>query len=108
MNDEGEVLALKLHRLGRTSFRAVKSKRDYLQHRTSFRSVLQLPPHTSQLDPCINKLCVQARAADAMHCAMTGTISHQHDRSNLLHLQRLLTHTCTCISASCTLEPVLS
>ncbi len=37
MNDEGEVLALKLHRLGRTSFRAVKSKRDYLQHRTSFR-----------------------------------------------------------------------
>ncbi|DBA87222.1 hypothetical protein WJX77_011007 [Trebouxia sp. C0004] len=36
MNDEGEVLALKLHRLGRTSFRAVKSKRDYLQHRTSF------------------------------------------------------------------------
>lgn len=39
MNDEGEVLALKLHRLGRTSFRAVKSKRDYLQHRTSFRYV---------------------------------------------------------------------
>ena len=37
MNDEGEILALKLHRLGRTSFRAVKSKRDYLQHRTSFR-----------------------------------------------------------------------
>lgn len=36
MNEEGEVLALKLHRLGRTSFRAVKSKRDYLQHRTSF------------------------------------------------------------------------
>lgn len=29
-NDEGEVFALKLHRLGRTSFRAVKSKRDYL------------------------------------------------------------------------------
>ncbi|KAG1665804.1 hypothetical protein FOA52_015297 [Chlamydomonas sp. UWO 241] len=30
MNDEGEMFALKLHRLGRTSFRAVKSKRDYL------------------------------------------------------------------------------
>ena len=29
-NDEGEVMALKLHRLGRTSFRDVKSKRDYL------------------------------------------------------------------------------
>ena len=29
--DEGETLVLKLHRLGRTSFRAVKSKRDYLQ-----------------------------------------------------------------------------
>ena len=28
---EGETLALKLHRLGRTSFRAVKSKRDYLR-----------------------------------------------------------------------------
>ena len=31
------MLALKLHRLGRTSFRAVKQKRDYLRHRTSFR-----------------------------------------------------------------------
>jgi len=30
----GEVLALKLHRLGRISFRAIKEKRDYLQHRT--------------------------------------------------------------------------
>jgi len=30
------VLAMKLHRLGRTSFRAVKSKRDYLRHRRSF------------------------------------------------------------------------
>jgi RIO kinase 2 len=30
------VLARKLHRLGRTSFRAVKSKRDYLRHRRSF------------------------------------------------------------------------
>ena len=40
LNDEGEVMALKVHRLGRTSFRAVKSKRDYLQHRTSFRWAL--------------------------------------------------------------------
>lgn len=30
------MLAMKLHRLGRTSFRAVKSKRDYLRHRSSF------------------------------------------------------------------------
>lgn len=29
----GEVLALKLHRLGRISFRNIKEKRDYLQHR---------------------------------------------------------------------------
>ena len=29
------MLALKLHRLGRTSFRAVKSKRDYLRDRSS-------------------------------------------------------------------------
>jgi RIO kinase 2 len=36
MNDEGEVFALKLHRLGRTSFRAVKSKRDYLGRRSHF------------------------------------------------------------------------
>jgi RIO kinase 2 len=36
MNDEGEVFALKLHRLGRTSFRAVKSKRDYLGKRSHF------------------------------------------------------------------------
>ncbi|CAD6235523.1 unnamed protein product [Miscanthus lutarioriparius] len=34
--EDGTVLAMKLHRLGRTSFRAVKSKRDYLRHRTSF------------------------------------------------------------------------
>ncbi|CAI7925296.1 unnamed protein product, partial [Closterium sp. NIES-53] len=30
---EGEVLVMKLHRLGRTSFRNVKAKRDYLRHR---------------------------------------------------------------------------
>lgn len=34
-SEDGEVLALKLHRLGRTSFRAVKSKRDYLRDRSS-------------------------------------------------------------------------
>jgi hypothetical protein len=34
--EDGTVLARKLHRLGRTSFRAVKSKRDYLRHRRSF------------------------------------------------------------------------
>lgn len=33
---EGETMALKLLRLGRTSFRAVKSKRDYLKHRNSY------------------------------------------------------------------------
>ena len=30
-SDDGTVMALKLHRLGRTSFRDVKSKRDYLR-----------------------------------------------------------------------------
>lgn len=35
-NDDGEVFALKMHRLGRTSFRAVKSKRDYLGKRQNF------------------------------------------------------------------------
>lgn len=30
---DGEVVALKLHRLGRISFRAIKEKRDYLRHR---------------------------------------------------------------------------
>ena len=51
MNEDGEVLALKLHRLGRTSFRAVKNKRDYLRSRTSFSwlylsrlSALKVPP----------------------------------------------------------------
>ncbi|XP_042061318.1 serine/threonine-protein kinase rio2-like [Salvia splendens] len=34
--EDGMVLAMKLHRLGRVSFRAVKSKRDYLRHRRSF------------------------------------------------------------------------
>eukprot|EP00177_Eucheuma_denticulatum_P007077 GFKZ01012871.1.p1 GENE.GFKZ01012871.1~~GFKZ01012871.1.p1 ORF type:complete len:465 (+),score=83.16 GFKZ01012871.1:773-2167(+) len=32
---EDDRMAIKLHRLGRTSFRAVKSKRDYLVHRKS-------------------------------------------------------------------------
>ena len=30
------TLEMKLHRLGRTSFRAVKSKRDYLRHRNNY------------------------------------------------------------------------
>ncbi|KAJ6312990.1 hypothetical protein OIU77_014503 [Salix suchowensis] len=34
--EDGTVLAMKLHRLGRVSFRAVKSKRDYLRHHSSF------------------------------------------------------------------------
>ncbi|XP_069481552.1 serine/threonine-protein kinase RIO2 [Ambystoma mexicanum] len=34
-NDEEEQLALKLHRLGRTSFRNLKNKRDYHKHRRS-------------------------------------------------------------------------
>ncbi|KAL4439723.1 hypothetical protein ABPG75_002724 [Micractinium tetrahymenae] len=34
--EDGEVMALKLHRLGRTSFRAVKSKRDYLRKGSHF------------------------------------------------------------------------
>lgn len=33
--EDGEVLVLKLHRLGRTSFRAVKRHRDYLRGRNS-------------------------------------------------------------------------
>lgn len=31
---DGQLVALKLHRLGRISFRAIKEKRDYLKHRT--------------------------------------------------------------------------
>lgn len=34
--EDGTILAMKLHRLGRVSFRAVKSKRDYLKHRSSY------------------------------------------------------------------------
>lgn len=34
--EDGKILAMKLHRLGRVSFRAVKSKRDYLKHRSSY------------------------------------------------------------------------
>ncbi|KAM7489310.1 hypothetical protein LguiB_026794 [Lonicera macranthoides] len=34
--EDGTILAIKLHRLGRISFRAVKSKRDYLKHRSSY------------------------------------------------------------------------
>ncbi|KAK8962162.1 hypothetical protein KSP40_PGU007664 [Platanthera guangdongensis] len=34
--EDGNIMAMKLHRLGRVSFRAVKSKRDYLRHRRSY------------------------------------------------------------------------
>ncbi|KAJ4958938.1 hypothetical protein NE237_026049 [Protea cynaroides] len=34
--EDGTILAMKLHRLGRISFRAVKTKRDYLMHRSSY------------------------------------------------------------------------
>ncbi|KAI3910077.1 hypothetical protein MKW92_005617, partial [Papaver armeniacum] len=36
LQKDGTILAMKLHRLGRVSFRAVKAKRDYLQHRSSY------------------------------------------------------------------------
>ena len=36
MDENDETLIMKVHRLGRTSFRAVKSKRDYLHKRSSF------------------------------------------------------------------------
>ena len=36
IDGEGRQMALKLHRLGRTSFRDVKSKRDYLGKRTQY------------------------------------------------------------------------
>ncbi|GBG24857.1 Serine/threonine-protein kinase rio2 [Hondaea fermentalgiana] len=35
LNEDHEEFCLKLHRLGRTSFRAIKNKRDYHQHRGS-------------------------------------------------------------------------
>ncbi|KAJ8493496.1 hypothetical protein OPV22_015217 [Ensete ventricosum] len=34
--EDGTIMVMKLHRLGRVSFRAVKSKRDYLKHRSSY------------------------------------------------------------------------
>lgn len=42
LTEDNETLCLKLHRLGRTSFRDVKSKRDYLGHRRSYGSWLYL------------------------------------------------------------------
>eukprot|EP00741_Cyanophora_paradoxa_P021501 tig00021357_g20757.t1 len=35
VNEANKMLALKLHRLGRTSFRTIKTNRDYLKHRSS-------------------------------------------------------------------------
>jgi RIO kinase 2 len=32
-NDDDDQVVMKLHRLGRTSFRQLKNKRDYLKHR---------------------------------------------------------------------------
>ena len=41
-DEEGNLLALKLHRLGRTSFRNVKQKRDYLRSLTASYNWLHL------------------------------------------------------------------
>lgn len=35
-DEEGNVRIMKIHRLGRISFRAVKNKRDYLRHRRNY------------------------------------------------------------------------
>ena len=61
LSPEGDRLALKLHRLGRTSFRAVQAKRDYLRHRTSFRP-----------DP-IEYMAQSMPGADLPVCALQGT-----------------------------------
>lgn len=62
VNEEGVTMALKLHRLGRTSFRAVKNKRDYLKPK-------QVPPRqqrASHLGPCRPRriFAVLAKAQD--------------------------------------------
>ena len=36
VDETGRLMVVKFHRLGRTSFRAVKSKRDYLRHRRNY------------------------------------------------------------------------
>ncbi|QDZ18789.1 serine/threonine-protein kinase Rio2 [Chloropicon primus] len=36
VDEEGNLCVCKFHRLGRTSFRAVKTKRDYLKHRSNY------------------------------------------------------------------------
>jgi RIO kinase 2 len=41
-DEEGNLLALKLHRLGRTSFRNVRTKRDYLRSTTASYNWLHL------------------------------------------------------------------
>lgn len=41
-DEEGNLLALKLHRLGRTSFRNVRTKRDYLRSATASYNWLHL------------------------------------------------------------------
>lgn len=42
-NSEGKQVVLKLHRLGRTSFRAVKKKRDYFQLNSKGKNAKHLP-----------------------------------------------------------------
>ena len=36
VNDKGDEMAFKFHRLGRTSFRSIKRNRDYHQHRKRY------------------------------------------------------------------------
>jgi RIO kinase 2 len=81
-NDEQEDLILKLHRLGRISFRQIKNKRDYMQHRKhaswlymarlsalkefAYMKVRRLPPSTTPSTPSLCSRSIPLRIVGAL------------------------------------------
>ncbi|OMO80662.1 RIO kinase [Corchorus olitorius] len=84
-SEDGTVMAMKLHRLGRTSFRAVKSKCDYLRHRSSYNWLYlsrlaalkeyafmkALEEHGFPVPHAVdcNRHCVLCRSSKVIHCS---------------------------------------
>jgi RIO-like serine/threonine protein kinase len=66
------ILVMKLHRLGRVSFRAVKSKRDYLCHRRSY-NWLYLSRLAALKEYAFMKVCFPPFIFQGLLCGMQIT-----------------------------------
>jgi RIO kinase 2 len=74
VNEEGETLALKMHRLGRTSFRAVKNKRDYLKGRSVRFIIFFALLHWLTLSPATLEIHHRLMHLRILRCVVEGAL----------------------------------